>query len=297
MNNFVDYFYDIKTDMIVNNDRDFYSFIYNGYEYRLYIVDKNININTLFDIDRQLVGKTLVGKIIVNKNGNIISTYGNIQYVLIKVYASSNSMISLNEIVFLTNRLYTNIINTDWGELWSKKIDYLENLIGQFGRKYPILVNSFNYFVGMTENAISYYNTIDTNKIRFYYISHRILRADYERDDLYNPINIIFDYKTRDIAEYFKNAFFLNRENIISELDNYINNNILSVVDIKLLIARLLYPSFYFELYDDILIYNKDERIINNITKRIDDYEKFLAKIIGHLSNRYNIDEVNWLKQ
>ena len=297
MNNFVDYFYHIKTDRIVNNDGKYYSFIYNGYEYRLYIVENNVDINLVFNVNKQLIGRTLIGKIIVNKVGNIISEYGNIRYTLIKVYASSNDIVSLNEITFLTNSLYTSGINSNWGFLWSKKIDYLENLISQFGKKYPITVNRFNYFVGMAENAISYFNTIDIKNIKLFYISHKRLRASYERDDLYNPLNIIFDYKVRDIAEYVKNAFFLNKDNIYKELNDYIRNNNLSLVDIKLLIARILYPSFYFELYEDILINKKDERIINDIIKRIDDYEKYLANIIGYIGSKYTIDEVNWLKQ
>ena len=80
------------------------------------------------------------------------------------------------------------------------------------------------------------------------------------------------------VAEYIKNAFFNNNYNIFNELLDYLHHNYLSIMEVKLLVARLLYPSFYFDMYDQIISGRKDEKELNNIISRISEYEYFLYK-------------------
>ena len=296
MNNFIEYFYNIRTNKLVHNN-NYYSFVYNERLYKLYVLEENININFLVDINKRLLGYTLVSEIIINKDGLYISSYNNKNYILIKIYVNINKNISLEEINYLANSLYAEKLNINWGNLWSKKIDYLENIINENGKKYPILVDSFNYFVGMAENAISYYNDIIIESNYRYVVSHRSIRFEDSVEVLYNPLNIIFDYLARDIAEYIKNAFFLENKNIFNELNNYINKHYLSITDVKLIIARILYPSFYFQLYEDILIDNKDEKIIINIINKTSEYEKYLATVINYFRKWYDIPQIIWLNK
>lgn len=297
MNNFIEYFYNIKVDKVIYNDK-YYSFIYDGYVYRLYTYEDNINsIKFLYDTNRMLIRNTLMSEIIVNRNNHIISEYNNVLYILIKIYANINKSISLEEIAFISKSLYKEKINVNWGMLWSKKIDYLEELINENGKKYPLIVDSFNYFVGMAENAISYFNTISIDNNYKYEVSHKIIRWGDTVEVLYNPMNITFDYKVRDVAEYIKNSFFNNNYNIFNEIVLYLRNNYLSLTEIKLLISRLLYPSFYFDMYEDILIDNKEEKIILDVVSKLDDYEEYLGNVISFLKVNYDIEEVEWLKK
>ena len=130
-----------------------------------------------------------------------------------------------------------------------------------------------------------------------YYISHKVLRPTDKVDSLYNPLNIIYDYRVRDVAEYIKNSFWTDNHNIYNELNNYLYKNNLSLNEVKLLISRILFPSFYFDLYEDIFNYNKDEKILNNIISRIDEYEEYLNSIIIYFKRFYPIDEIEWLKK
>lgn len=294
MSNFIEYFYNIKVDVIKNND-NYYSFIYDGYVYKLYLYDGD-NISLMIDINKRLSGYTLISKIIFNRDNEPISMYNNVKYILIKLFAHNNK-ITLDAINYLSNALYTTRLNINWGMLWSNKIDYIEEIIAENGKKYPIIVNSFNYFIGLAENAISYYNNIQIDENYNYYLGHKCIRINDTDEVLYNPLNIIFDYKVRDIAEYIKNAFFLDNKNIFNELNNYFRHNELSITDVKLLIARILYPSFYFELYEDILINNVDEKIIVPIINALPKYEKYLSFVIAYFKNLYAIDEVLWLKK
>lgn len=281
----------------INN---YYEFNHNNNYYRLYILNEEYNIynyNNIYTINKELINNTLMSEIILNKDKNIITTYHNINYILLKINCNINKNITLEEIDYLSKVKIVNNNKSNWGLLWSKKIDYLEELISENGKKYPQVVNSFNYFIGLSENAISYYNNIDIDNNMMYYISHKVLRPTDKVDSLYNPLNIIYDYRVRDVAEYIKNSFWTNNHNIYNELNNYLYKNNLSLNEVKLLISRVLFPSFYFDLYEDIFNYNKDEKILNNIISRIDEYEEYLNSIIIYFKRFYPIDEIEWLKK
>lgn len=281
----------------INN---YYEFNHNNNYYRLYILNEEYNIynyNNIYTINKELINNTLMSEIILNKDKNIITTYHNINYILLKINCNINKNITLEEIDYLSKVKIVNNNKSNWGLLWSKKIDYLEELISENGKKYPQVVNSFNYFIGLSENAISYYNNIDIDNNMMYYISHKVLRPTDKVDSLYNPLNIIYDYRVRDVAEYIKNSFWTDNHNIYNELNNYLYKNNLSLNDVKLLISRVLFPSFYFDLYEDIFNYNKDEKILNNIISRIDEYEEYLNSIIIYFKRFYPIDEIEWLKK
>lgn len=299
MNNFIKFFYNMKVTNI-NFINNYYEFNHNNNYYRLYILNEEYNIynyNNIYTINKELINNTLMSEIILNKDKNIITTYHNINYILLKINCNINKNITLEEIDYLSKVKIVNNNKSNWGLLWSKKIDYLEELISENGKKYPQVVNSFNYFIGLSENAISYYNNIDIDNNMMYYISHKVLRPTDKVDSLYNPLNIIYDYRVRDVAEYIKNSFWTDNHNIYNELNNYLYKNNLSLNEVKLLISRILFPSFYFDLYEDIFNYNKDEKILNNIISRIDEYEEYLNSIIIYFKRFYPIDEIEWLKK
>ena len=299
MNNFIKFFYNMKVTN-TNFINNYYEFNHNNNYYRLYILNEEYNIynyNNIYTINKELINNTLMSEIILNKDKNIITTYHNINYILLKINCNINKNITLEEIDYLSKTKIVNNIKSNWGLLWSKKIDYLENLISENGKKYPQVVNSFNYFVGMSENAISYYNNIEIDNNMMYYISHKVLRPTDKVDSLYNPLNIIYDYRVRDVAEYIKNSFWTDNHNIYNELNNYLYKNNLSLNEVKLLISRILFPSFYFDMYEEIFNYNKEEKILNNIINRIDEYEEYLDSIIIYFKKFYPIDEIEWLKK
>lgn len=299
MNNFIKFFYNMKVTN-TNFINNYYEFNHNNNYYRLYILNEEYNIynyNNIYAINKELINNTLMSEIILNKDKNIITTYHNINYILLKINCNINKNITLEEIDYLSKVKIVNNNKSNWGLLWSKKIDYLEELISENGKKYPQVVNSFNYFIGLSENAISYYNNIDIDNNMMYYISHKVLRPTDKVDSLYNPLNIIYDYRVRDVAEYIKNSFWTDNHNIYNELNNYLYKNNLSLNEVKLLISRVLFPSFYFDLYEDIFNYNKDEKILNNIISRIDEYEEYLNSIIIYFKRFYPIDEIEWLKK
>ena len=126
-------------------------------------------------------------------------------------------------------------------------------------------------------------------------ISHDIINIDDTIYSLYNPLNIIIDHKARDLAEYIKNSFFNDNFSIFEELDEYFRYNYFSFYGMNLLVARILYPSFYFDRYDEIVNEKIQESSILKITSRIDEYEKYLQDVFNYLKKYYNIKDIEWI--
>ena len=302
MKNIINYFYNLNITKLTNKD-NIYSFYDNDELYHFYIYNNNIkNIDLTKDIDDSLKNDTLIHEIIINKDNSIITYYNNIPYILCKINININKPITLGEINYLSSKvIITNskITYHSWQDLWSIKMDYLEKVINENGKKYPIIVDSFNYFVGMAENAISYYNNLSNKEVdnNSLVISHRIININDTVYAIYDPVNIIIDHKARDIAEYIKYSFFSDNTNIFKELNVYFKYNYYTKDDVVMLLARVLYPSFYFNMYEDIMINSKEEKIITNITSKLDKYELYLARVFKYFNNFYNLPIPEWLNK
>lgn len=302
MKNIINYFYNLNITKLTNKD-NIYSFYDNDELYHFYIYNNNIkNLDLTKDIDDSLKKDTLIHEIIINKDNSIITYYNNIPYILCKINININKPITLGEINYLSSKVISTnskITYHSWQDLWSIKMDYLEKVINENGKKYPIIVDSFNYFVGMAENAISYYNNLSNKEVdnNSLVISHRIININATVYALYDPVNIIIDHKARDIAEYIKYSFFNDNTNIFKELNIYFKYNYYTKDDVVLLLARVLYPSFYFNMYEDIMINSKEEKIITNITSKLDKYELYLARVFKYFNNFYNLPVPEWLNK
>ena len=302
MKNIINYFYNLNITELTNKD-NIYSFYDNDELYHFYIYNNNIkNVDLTKDIDDSLKKDTLIHEIIINKDNSIITYYNNIPYILCKINININKPITLGEINYLSSKVISTnskITYHSWQDLWSIKMDYLEKVINENGKKYPIIVDSFNYFVGMAENAISYYNNLSNKEVdnNSLVISHRIININDTVYAIYDPVNIIIDHKARDIAEYIKYSFFSDNANIFNELNIYFKYNYYTRDDVVILLARVLYPSFYFNMYEDIMINSKEEKIITNITSKLDKYELYLARVFKYFNNFYNLPIPAWLNK
>ena len=303
MKNNIMYYYNLIIDTLYQNN-DYYYFYQDNERYELVIYERNIKEQqAIYELNKKMIlSNTMVHEIILNKDNYVITFINNIPYILYKVYINKEKELTLQELTYLSNFNFEHdsILNrNNWDILWSTKIDYLEYQINQIGLKYPILVDSFSYFIGLAENAISYAkNTeLEVKKeiIDKEVISHRKIRLTDTVNTIYNPINIIIDHKARDLGEYIKLSFFKNNNNIFNELNQYFSINHYSIYGIRLLFARILYPSFYFDMYEEIIKEKTKESDILNITSRIDEYEEYLRNVIFYFKKLYNIPQVEWL--
>lgn len=303
MKNNIMYYYNLSIDNIYQSNDYFYFDIKNE-RYELVIYTRDIKEQqAIYELNKKMVMyNILVHEIILNKDNYVVTIINNIPYILYKVYINKDKEISLAELTYLSNYNfeYDDILKRDnWVTLWGKKIDYLEYQVNQTGKKYPILVDSFSYFVGLAENAISYAKntTIEVQKEQTDtgVISHRKIKECKKLNCIYDPLNIVIDHKSRDLAEYIKLSFFKDNKNIFNELNIYFSNHYFSFYGIRVLFARILYPSFYFDMYEEIILNLRKESEILNITSRINDYEEYLRNIFFYLRRFYNIPEIEWL--
>lgn len=301
MKNNIMYYYNLRIDNITQNNNNYY-FTINNDNYCFTIYTRDIKeSDAIYKLNKYMLSSNiLVHEIIPNKDNYVVTIINNIPYILYKIYINKNKKLTINKLTYLSNYTYQVdkiLTRNNWNILWSNKIDYFEYQINQMGKKYPILVDTFAYFTGLAENAISYvkYTTLETqietsdNPV----ISHRKINNTIE--SLYNPLNIILDHKSRDIAEYIKLSFLNKNTNIYQELDSYFSNNYYSEYGLRLLYARIIYPSFYFDMYEQIIQGLRKESDLLNIVSLLDDYELYLKEMYYYLKKYHNIPEIDWI--
>lgn len=256
-------------------------------------------INDIYQLSNYLLQINVpCHQIIPNVNNQIITLINNQPYILLKVVVNSDQIISEKDIVFFSNliidkRNYKNLQRNNWGQLWASKIDYLEYQVSQFGKKYSIIRDSFSYHIGLAENALQLYKNISANNLLC--VSHKRIKKDCTMYDLYNPLEFIIDTRVRDFCEYYKQRFFYNRadNNLVK---NYIYNNNLTEKEIKLFFCRMLFPTVYFDLYEDIVIDGENERELIPIITEANNYENLLKDLYAMIEQYIRIDIIEWLK-
>lgn len=295
MKNEINYYYKILPDNLYR-DKDNYYFYYNDQIYYLVLYLEEIDsFNMIITIMNEYIKRNVpINSIVLNTEGNYVSDINNKNYVLLKV-VDHNNIYDLNDInkfdkVLKTNKV-TEIGYISWDKLWSNKIDYYEEKIININNK--DIKDSFDYYVGLSENAISYvkYTYMEDN-YNTYTIGHK--RFNKKIDNILNPFNLLIDYEVRDISEYIKYKYFYDSFSF-KELEDIINNNRYSIFEIRLLFGRLLYPNYYFDLIDEFLNGNNIDKEIKNVISKINMYEDLLIDVFNYLSEYYPIPKIDWL--
>ena len=296
----INYYYNVFPDKIYELNTGCYFYFNNVKYYFIKYTDDIRYVNTLVKISNDLYSKNiLVDTFIKNKDNTFFCTLNEENYVLLRVNSIENDIYNINDLIYFNNLLIANnqiSMHLDWATLWMKKIDDYEKEISEFNYEYPLLRESFDYYVGLAENAISYFKDtlieedIKTVKIN---LNHKRIKNLPFSGYINNPLTFTFDYEVRDIAEYIKSSFF---EGKFYEDDFYeILNKNYSKASLRMLYARLLYPNYYFDVVEDILISEVDEIKLKLYIDKIKDYELFLYKIYQIINRKMAIPSVLWL--
>ena len=233
---------------------------------------------------------------IIKNTANTIVTYiSNIPYVLIKININNQNNVIISDIIefqnYMTSVLTEKIDINNLSSLWMDKVDYFEYQVSQFGIKFPIIRHSFNYFIGLAENAIMVINSISKKEI-VGTISHFRVSVSEKITDLYNPLNFVIDSKIRDISEYLKGKMFFY--DISSEFSYYFNLKYFSNDEIILFLARMLYPTYYFDVCENSIEANNEDTL-KIIVSKVSLYEQNIKYIYNYLRKMFQIPEIGWL--
>lgn len=304
MKNTINYYYNISVENLIKTDQDYY-FYFNADEYHLIKYDRPIeDLNDLYKLNVQMKSMgCLIHEIILNKDNQAITLVNGSPYILIKLCRYKNDKVFLNDINYMQNMTYNikdiKLLNrNNWVKLWSDKIDYYEYQINQIGKKYPILCDSLSYFIGLGENAISYLvnNVKPNDTLNDFVVSHKRIKHNLGSFDFYNPLNMIIDSRVRDVSEYIKNTFFYG-EFSFYELQSYLNHNRFTNLEYIYFYSRMLFPTYYFDIYDQIINSDKDEEMVIPILKKTKDYELLLQNIYKFIvyEKKVQLEPVEWI--
>jgi len=305
MKNLINYFYDFNISDL-RNLNDSYIFNFNNRTYIFNKIEYDFDSKSFIEILKTLHFIPQLHTIILNRNNELITGDENNYYIMLKVNIDYNTSIDFDNIISLCN-YYTNLKSYqssgfEWITLWSKKIDYLEFYMGNKDNISDEIKCIFNYYIGMGENAINYIKNA-VNEFRVtdkdgLGLCHKRIRTEYTLYELYNPLNIVIDHKTRDIAEYLKACF------VSANYDHRFINEIILKLDLSefgynILIGRLLFPTFFFDMMDEYENKSVSVNQVLEIYNRTSEYEKFLNTIFLLIKKNKNINLVNvlWLNQ
>lgn len=309
MKNAINYLYNFNIDNLrmINNN---YYFVYRNNQYILQeIKGTGFSYNAIYELNKRLSNNNMFYRIFLNKNNEIVSVINNKKYILLidnsvedrefDIFDILNTHIDLDNNT-KKDKLLNELNRFDWVKLWTRKIDYFESYMIHNSAKYLKLNKYINYFVGLGENAISYaMDTLDEIKPGFsdrLVISHKRIDIKNGLKDLYNPLNLIVDHPSRDIAEYFKMLLIAQPQKINDVIDDLSMIN-LTNYGVRLLMSRMLFPSFFFDSFENFIDEKVDFYDIVKLVEKMNSYEEKLYKIYATIKNQYSLPEINWLKK
>lgn len=284
MKNILEFFYQIVLNDEINQQGYFF-YNNNLFELKEYKRSQEEIKGLVILNNYMLINNIKINRIILNINNEPLSFYNNKYYVLLKIDYRNVYNNCYNSYRSPNIKELDSLKRNNWSLLWSVKVDYIEYQVSHLIHKYPILYKTVNYYIGLSENAIMAFNMLNVHEEL--YISHRRL------NDVFDPTELVIDYKVRDISEYIKNTFFY-KEDSYDEIINYIRTLRLEKMDYMLLYIRLLFPSYYFDMYYEILNGRLEEDILL-ITSKALLYEKMLKDIYNIFKSYVNIINISWL--
>ena len=304
MKDTISFYYNIDIDTLEEKDGK-YHFKYQNRDF--FFVFFNRNLEELEDLlacisEMQKKGIDVHG-ILINKDNSILTKINEYNYILFSVNNCSETY-DIFDIIDMNNKLTLNNYNSkiyrnNWENLWMQKVDYFEYQIRELGLDKQVIKNSFSYYIGLAENAISYVHNV---KLKYpsqgtIVLSHRrIFYPNYKLNYL-NPLSFIFDLEVRDIAEYLKTMFFSedDESEILEELKSFLKIKRLTIYEYNMLYARLLYPSYYFDIYEEVMNKERSEEDLLKIISKNENFEEFLKKAYLEITKYAILEKVEWI--
>lgn len=281
MKEFIEYNYDLRCDdlAILNN------LLYFKHLDKFYIISNFNRDEVEFEkVLNYLISNNLKSlKVVMNKNGSYISEFNGKKYVVMESDCENEIIDFPICIGGLINE------NNYWNEIWENRVIQLEKHKSELSLNKDIFY-ILNYYIGLIEICIYNYNLL----IRKYgqknglSIQHNRIEFPMYSFSYYNPVNYLFDFEFRDFAEYLKMRFFysdFSTDEAISVIDNYNFDNF----SINMFFVRLIYPTYFLELYDMQNKNNVYSDLFYDLLKKSSQYENFILKLITAMSSKYEI--------
>lgn len=290
---YIEYYYNFE-NINITKIKEYYRFDYKNTNY-LFMPLTRYPIEIL-QIYRVINNDANYDNIVLNVKNQLITYIDGKNYILVRLSKNSANynlynQIEKSKIVYLPNEMIDKITKTNWDILWSKKIDYIEYQLNNLDND-NIVFNSVWYYIGMAENAISYVNeTLSLSSNHRLYVSHKRINEQFFN----NPLNLIVDYRSRDISEYLK-YIFLKKEYDYIEIKEKLQKLNLDEFLCRMIYGRLFFVTFYFDIFDSVMNGNKENKLLlRNIINRADEYEDYINSIYDILAQIKKIPRIGWV--
>lgn len=222
----------------------------------------------------------------------IFNKYGNIDsdgYCLMKLNCFDDVVTEYELKKFYSNyelseEVYKNFVAID--KLWYKKIDYIEYQLSELSDN-SVVNYSCDYYIGISEMLLQFLSNFLIEKPdRYLGLCHRRLK-DFKTIEFYNPLNVVFDVYVRDLALYVKSS------KDYEYLESYLKQGNISIYLYYYLFVRLLLPSEYFNLLEEVLVDKKDNYQLIELINSVGEYEEFILNICSI----FKINLFYWIKK
>ncbi len=262
---------------------------------KVYIVKIKKNKKELDDVVQSsniLSTDNNISTFLLNINGEYYTSKDDYYIALLKYNDYSGESVTIDSIFKYVNynAMSLPINKIDIVKEWEETIDTLEEELSEYNKEFPIVQESINYFIGISENAIQMLKSI---KYEENSIGHNIAIDNFNNYEINNPLNLIKSNKMHDLSLYFKYNFYNNFVDY-DELYMVLRNN--TKEDLIYLFCSMMYQKEYFDEVKKILLNKSDEKRLYKYINRINDYKKLLLYIKNSLHNLSEIEEIKWIE-
>lgn len=264
-------YYDFSFFRFIDNKN---IFICNGCKYYITCFDSK---SESFDCLKMSFSVLNCYKPVYNKFHSYITEYKNLFLIVFFI----------NDYMFDSSFLYKPLayskkIYLEWRNNWIYKANYIRTFYLSIRRRYPLIDESINYYLGLLDFCIYLLNNYN-DYFDCGYIQHkRFLLSEY-----FNPIYFKIDVKERDFADYLKYLFFSDEYKSIniSELIFYGRN----LFNYDLVFIRLVFPDYYFDVFDNIILEKENCVSLYTIINHQSSYINYIKKIRKEIEKVYPI--------
>ncbi len=271
-----------------NIDIDYYKNYKNGLIFQVnginYYLTKttydNSYINELLIICNELKKqKVLLHDFVINKNNEYLTN----GYILFKVNILMDN-IDLSDLKKFSeincNKYLNEYITME--EFWQNKIDYFEVQVSELSDN-KLINHSFDYYIGIAEILIMFLKKYPT-KIDLC-LSHKTLDS-LRTIDFYNPLNITFDLKLKDVASYIRmTKNFQLLSDILDRRDESFNT--------AYFFTRMVFPFKYFDIISDMVVDKEEESELIYLLNNVNLYEDY----VNMVQRMFGIFLFSWIKK
>lgn len=301
----IEYYYNLEIDDLDELDGKYHFKIENCDFFFVYYNRSLEELDDIINVTMSMKKKGIdTHNILLNIHNSFLTKVNEYNYILFAVTNLKEEydifdMVSLMNKLVLTSdnsKLYRN----NWGALWSEKIDYFEYQVRELALQKEVIKKSFSYYIGLAEIAICYVNSTNNKYGKIMpariVLSHRRIYYPNRKLNYLNPLSFIFDIEVRDVAEYLKSMFFNESfSEVMEELKSYLKIKPLNIYEYQMFLARLIYPTYYFDLYENVMNKDTSEEDLVAVIKKSDDYELFLKEAYLEISKYAKIEKIDWL--